>query len=67
MEDPSILILDEPFNGLDREGVEDMRRYLLDLRDKGKTILVSSHSEEDIRVLCDDVVEMDKGRVISGQ
>ncbi len=67
MEDPSILILDEPFNGLDREGVEDMRRYLLDLRDKGKTILVSSHSEEDIRVLCDDVVEMDKGRVISVQ
>lgn len=64
MEDPSILILDEPFNGLDREGVEDMRRYLLDLKEKGKTILVSSHSDEDVRVLCDDVVEMDKGRII---
>ncbi len=67
MEDPSLLILDEPFNGLDRDGVNDMRGYLLDLRDKGKTILVSSHSEEDISVLCDDVVEMDKGRVLSGQ
>lgn len=61
MEDPDILILDEPMNGLDKDGVEDMRRYLLDLREQGKTILIASHSSEDISVLCDSVYEMEKG------
>lgn len=63
MEDPDLLILDEPMNGLDKDGVADMRRYLLDLRTKGKTILIASHSAEDIEVLCDTVCEMDKGRL----
>lgn len=61
MENPDILILDEPMNGLDKEGVEDMRRYLLDFRKQGKTIIIASHSTEDIEVLCDTVSEMDKG------
>lgn len=61
MEDPEILILDEPMNGLDKDGVTDMRQYLLDLKEKGKTILIASHSAEDIEVLCDTVCEMDKG------
>ncbi|WP_444643185.1 ATP-binding cassette domain-containing protein [Caproiciproducens sp. R1] len=61
MEDPSILILDEPMNGLDNHGVEDVRKLLLDLRDEGKTILIASHSAEDIDVLCDTVHEMDAG------
>lgn len=61
MEDPDILILDEPMNGLDKEGVEDMRKYLLDFKAQGKTILIASHSSEDIEVLCDTVHEMDKG------
>ena len=61
MEDPDILVLDEPMNGLDKSGVEDMRRYLLDLKDEGKTILIASHSTEDIQILCDCVFEMDKG------
>ena len=61
MEDPEILILDEPMNGLDKDGVEDMRRYLIDLREQGKTILIASHSSEDISVLCDSVYEMEKG------
>lgn len=61
MEDPDILILDEPMNGLDKDGVEDMRRYLIDLREQGKTILIASHSSEDISVLCDSVYEMEKG------
>lgn len=61
MEDPELLILDEPMNGLDKEGVADMRRYLLDLKKQGKTILIASHSTEDIEVLCDTVWEMDKG------
>ena len=63
MEDPDLLILDEPLNGLDKDGVGEMRKYLLDLKAQGKTILIASHSAEDIDVLCDSVVEMDKGRM----
>ena len=63
MEDPDLLILDEPMNGLDKDGVSDMRQYLLDLKAQGKTILTASHSAEDIDVLCDTVCEMDKGRL----
>lgn len=63
MEDPDLLILDEPMNGLDKDGVKDMRQYLLDLKGKGKTILIASHSAEDIDVLCDTVCEMDKGKL----
>lgn len=63
MEDPELLILDEPMNGLDKDGVRDMRQYLLDLKEKGKTILIASHSAEDIDVLCDTVCEMDKGEL----
>lgn len=61
MEDPSLLILDEPFNGLDKEGVADMRGYLLNLKEQGKTILIASHNSEDIKLLCDTVYEMDHG------
>lgn len=61
MEDPDILILDEPFNGLDKQGVEEMRELLLEMKGKGKTILLASHNSEDIRVLCDQVYEMDGG------
>ena len=61
MENPDILILDEPMNGLDKDGVGDMREYLLDLKKQGKTIIIASHSSEDIAVLCDTVSEMDKG------
>ena len=64
MEDPEILILDEPFNGLDKDGVKDMRTYLLDLKEQGKTILITSHNSEDISVLCDTVQEMDKGEIV---
>ncbi|MGN1276113.1 MAG: ATP-binding cassette domain-containing protein [Floccifex sp.] len=61
MEDPDLLILDEPMNGLDKDGVTDMRNYLLTLKNHGKTIVIASHSAEDISVLCDTVCEMDKG------
>ena len=61
--DPSLLILDEPFNGLDKDGVAEMRTYLLNLKSRGKTIIIASHSTEDIDMLCDTVHEMDKGRI----
>jgi ABC-2 type transport system ATP-binding protein len=65
MENPSLLILDEPFNGLDKEGVKDMREYLLSYKEQGKTIIIASHFAEDIEVLCDTVHEMEKGKLIS--
>ncbi len=61
MEDPHLLILDEPFNGLDKRGVADMRNLILSLRDQGKTIVLASHNAQDIDVLCDTVCEMDSG------
>lgn len=63
MEDPELLILDEPMNGLDKDGVKDMREYLLALKMQWKTIIIASHSAEDIDILCDTVSEMDKGRL----
>ena len=63
MEDPSLIILDEPMNGLDKEGVEEMRVLFSNLRGEGKTILLASHSAEDVDLLCDAVYELDKGRM----
>lgn len=59
MEDPAVLILDEPFNGLDKTGVEEIRKLLLSLKERGKTILLASHNAQDIEVLCDDVHDME--------
>lgn len=68
MEDPDLLILDEPFNGLDKHGVADIRNIIMELKEQGKTILLASHNAEDIRILCDTVCEMDAGilREVSG-
>lgn len=63
MENPETLILDEPMNGLDNECVALVRDILADLKKQGKTILLVSHNAEDIRVLCDVIYEMDKGRI----
>lgn len=61
MEDPDILILDEPMNGLDKNGVEDMRELLLQLKNDGKAIIIASHNSMDIDVLCNRVFQIDKG------
>ena len=61
MENPSLLILDEPLNGLDKHGVQEMRALIKGLRDEGKTILLASHNQGDIDELCDTVCEMDGG------
>ncbi len=63
MEDPEILILDEPMNALDKSGVAEIRELLLRLKGEGKTILIVSHNTEDIRMLCDTVHEMDGGKL----
>lgn len=62
MEDPDTLVLDEPFNGLDKDTVAAMRELLLGLKARGKAIFLASHSAEDIRMLCDAVMEMEVHR-----
>ena len=59
MEDPKVLILDEPFNGLDKNGVVHMRELLKELKNQGKAILLASHNAKDIEELCDMVHDME--------
>lgn len=61
MEEPQILVLDEPMNGLDNDGVCEMRKLFGGLAQKGTLIVMASHNKEDIEMLCDEVYEMDKG------
>ncbi|MEH2958938.1 ABC transporter ATP-binding protein [Candidatus Merdisoma sp. JLR.KK006] len=63
MENPNFLILDEPFNGLDNQGVVDMRNIFLEFKQEGKIIIVASHNSEDIKVLCDHVYNMEAGKL----
>lgn len=63
MENPQILILDEPMNGLDKRGMQDIRELLITLRNQGKTILLASHNTEDIKILCDYVYIIENGKI----
>ena len=65
MEEAPILILDEPMNGLDREGIKEIRELILEEKEKGKIILLASHNSEDIKYLCSEVYELENGKVIS--
>ena len=66
IDNPDLLILDEPFNGLDNDGVQQIRKLLLTLKEQEKTIIMASHTKEDINILCDRVCFMDNGRLILG-
>lgn len=63
MEDPNIMIFDEPFNGLEEETVELVRKILLEEKKKGKIILLASHIREDIELLCDEVYQVKEGTI----
>ena len=65
MEDPEILILDEPMNGLDEQMVEKIRGVVLELKKRGKLIIITSHNREDIEILCDEVYKMKDGELES--
>ena len=62
MEDPDVMILDEPFNGLDKNTVVEMREMLKRFKEQGKAILLASHNVVDIEELCDNVLEMEMKR-----
>lgn len=61
MENPSILLLDEPMNGLDSQGIQDVKALLRKLRAEGKTIILASHYAEDVDELCDTVYRLEAG------
>jgi ABC-2 type transport system ATP-binding protein len=63
MENPDLLLLDEPMNGLDNDGVREVRKILLEQKEQGKLIVIASHNNEDIEVLCDKIYYFDKGVV----
>ena len=63
MENPKVLILDEPFNGLDEESVNYFRNVFKELKSKGVTIIITSHYKEDIAMLCDRVYEINDGKI----
>lgn len=61
MDEPKLMILDEPFNGLDEGSVENFIRIIKEFKNKGTTILLASHIREDIDRLCDEVYKIDGG------
>ena len=63
MENPELLVLDEPFNGIDQDGLVSMKEVIKDLKKNGTTIILASHHSEDINELCDEVYMMSKGRL----
>lgn len=62
--DPGVLVLDEPTNGLDPDGVVWLRQLLRDLRAEGRTVLVSSHQLNEVARIADDIVIIDRGQLI---
>ena len=64
LENPKILILDEPLSALDADSVTDARQRILEEKEHGKLVLVASHYAEDIRSLCDEVFRMKAGKIV---
>lgn len=63
MEKPGVIMLDEPTNALDETGVKEIRRVILEEKERGALILVASHNKEDIRVLADELYRVENGRI----
>lgn len=64
LHDPDLIILDEPFSGLDPVSVEYFKNIILELKEQGKTIMFSSHVMSHVEMLCEEVLIIDKGKVI---
>ncbi len=67
MENPDLMIFDEPFNGLDESSVEKIRKIILNKKKEGKLILIATHIKEDIDKLCDHVYVLDGGKIIKSE
>ena len=67
MEHPKLLLLDEPTNGLDRESVEKFSEVIKKLRDEGSLIIIASHINEELNGVCDDIIEIENGRILKNE
>jgi ABC-2 type transport system ATP-binding protein len=65
--DPAVLVLDEPFNGLDPEGITSLRAFLRRFADDGGTVFLSSHLLGEIEHVADDCIIIDRGRLVRGR
>lgn len=65
MEKPEILLLDEPFNGLDDESVKLIKKLIIDLKNGGNTIIIATHIKDDIENFCDEVIRFDMGTIVN--
>jgi len=66
LHDPQVLLMDEPFTGLDPVNVALLREAFLELRDRGKTLIFSTHQMETVEAMCESVAIVDRGRVVVG-
>ncbi len=66
LHDPSVLLMDEPFTGLDPVNVALLRETFLELRDQGRTLIFSTHQMETVEALCESIAILDRGRVVVG-
>ncbi len=64
MEKPDVIMLDEPTNSLDAKGVEEIRRLILEEKERGALILLASHNQEDIRILADHIYQIKDGCIV---
>jgi ABC-2 type transport system ATP-binding protein len=64
MEDPDLLIFDEPTNALDEDGIKLVRNLILELKQRNKIILIASHHSEELSILCDEIFKMQEGKVV---
>ena len=64
LHNPDLIILDEPFSGLDPISVQELKNAILKLKEQGKTIIFSSHRMEHIEQLCEDLLIIDKGNAV---
>lgn len=65
MEDPELLILDEPTNALDEDGVKEINNILKYMKSKGTTILISSHDKDELEYICDEIYSLNSGKIIN--
>jgi ABC-2 type transport system ATP-binding protein len=64
LHDPQVLIMDEPFSGLDPVNVQLLKEAFLEMRDRGKTLIFSTHQMEQVEELCEAIAIIDRGRVV---
>ena len=65
MENPKMLILDEPFNGLDEESVDKVRQLIMERRGKDSLTIISCHDSDEIDKICDEIITIKLGKIVS--